>query len=101
MSRRPGIGARYLETHASWHKAELRNYMEIDGVKTLLPRYYRDKLYSKSERAVMANKFQVESVVQYHKEVNRLRKFHSDPYFYYEERFRYNHDKPIRTNEVI
>lgn len=45
MSRRPGIGASYVDLMGKWHKSErFFTYMNDNHVITL-PRYYREKLY--------------------------------------------------------
>jgi len=55
MSRRPGIGANYLTpAMVNWHKADRRNYAILDGVKRHLPRYYKDKIFSKIDRVRIA-----------------------------------------------
>ncbi len=47
-----GLGKSYIEKHAKWHKDDIsRNYVvKSDGQKSRLPRYYREKLYTKAER---------------------------------------------------
>lgn len=93
MSRKPGIGATYLQTHADWHGRSLKNYMEVNGIKTLLPRYYKDKLYSKAQRAHMASVAQDQFVEKFWKDVESLSPYHHDPYNYYYERIENYHNK--------
>jgi len=49
-----GLGKNYLtENMVTWHKADLLNRMYLplkDGKKAALPRYYKDKIYSESEK---------------------------------------------------
>lgn len=99
MSKRPGIGADYLRTHTKWHKDDNRNYTQVNGVLGPLPRYYRDRIFTKLERARMASESIQVSDQKYFDDVADLIKFHSDPYAYYDERFRVNHDRvPSKVN---
>lgn len=55
MSRRPGIGANYLTPGMiAWHKSDRKNYAVLDGVKRHLPRYYKEKIFSKIDRVRIA-----------------------------------------------
>lgn len=55
MSRRPGIGASYLTpAMIAWHKSDRKNYAVLDGVKRHLPRYYKEKIFSKIDRVRIA-----------------------------------------------
>lgn len=55
MSRRPGLGANYLSSAmVSWHKSDRKNYVIIDGQKRHLPRYYKDRIFSKIDRVRIA-----------------------------------------------
>lgn len=48
MSRRPGLGANYLtEAMVDWHRSGRKNYALLDGAKRHLPRYYKQKIFSK------------------------------------------------------
>jgi len=53
MSRRPGLGSNYLtKSMIEWHLSnDYHNYMiAIDGSKRHLPRYYRDKIFTKAQK---------------------------------------------------
>ncbi len=51
MSQKPPIGDNYITERKSWHlKDNTRFYAEILGVKYPLPRYFKEKIYSKVER---------------------------------------------------
>lgn len=110
MSRRPGLGVAYLDTHAQWHKAGLRNYAKVNGMTTRLPRYYKDKklgeyidpetgevviqkLFTTHEKQKLRLEGLQMSDEQYLKEIERLSKLHPDPFAYYEERITHAHDK--------
>lgn len=55
MSRRPGLGANYLSpAMIQWHKSDRKNYAMLEGVKRHLPRYYKDKIFSKIDKVRIA-----------------------------------------------
>jgi len=55
MSRRPGIGAGYLtEAMIAWHRSGRKNHALLHGVKRHLPRYYKEKIFSKIDRVRIA-----------------------------------------------
>lgn len=54
MSRNPGLGNNYLTGKSiRWHKDGLKNYTRRKGVYGNLPRYYRDKIFSKEEMSLI------------------------------------------------
>lgn len=57
-----GLGKTYLtEKMVKWHKDDLENRMYIpikDGKKIAMPRYYKDKMYSESEKTRIARKME-------------------------------------------
>lgn len=93
MSRRPGIGFNYVDTHTKWHRDDMRTYTQVNGVKAALPRYYREKMFEPWERAHMARMQMSMSSERYWAEVKRLNAFHEDPQYYLEEAQRYAHDQ--------
>lgn len=96
MSRKPGIGSRYFETHTEWHIYADRLYSHVDGYKIPLPRYYRVKMFA--ERVI--EMVEINERELYEKEIERLKEFHDEPHYYYSERRRYNHDAIIhKSNE--
>lgn len=95
MSRRPGIGSNYLITHGRWHKAALRNYTQVQGVITRLPRYYKDKLFNAHQRELMRVMGLQAGEEAYEDAIQELIPFHDDPYAYYDERMRHAHDKVV------
>lgn len=92
MSKRPGLGAHYLETHKEWHRKGKRNFTKVNGTQGRLPRYFKEKMFSAIERAQMAQIAIEEADAAYSASVDRLRAFHSDPYHYYDERVGFCHD---------
>lgn len=48
MSRRPGLGYSYLSQDViRWHRSGRKNYSQIGDEKRHLPRYYKEKIFSK------------------------------------------------------
>jgi len=67
MSRRPGLGANYLQGYdvtkeekqvpppmVRWHLDDRKNYVLLDGKKRHLPRYYKSKIFSKIDHVRIA-----------------------------------------------
>lgn len=54
MSRRPGIGYRYVRVNADYHRkhgVDEKNYVVFEnGVKAAMPRYYKTKIYGEQKR---------------------------------------------------
>jgi len=99
MSRNPGIGKNYLTPQMEkWHVNGLRNFTQINGRMGVLPRYYRDKMFSKEQKAEMSDEAAWRGIETYRAEIARIAKIHSDPELYYEETIRYAHDK-IKTSK--
>lgn len=92
MSRRPGIGSSYLDTHKMWHKDGLRNFTQVNGVISRLPRYYKEKFFTPEERTELATQAILLGDEKYQEDVKQLSKFHSDPYYYYDELIAYKHE---------
>lgn len=55
MSRMPGIGHQYVEQFREYHKDKTRraHFTDLGGVKRRLPRYLKEKLYTKPQRLLM------------------------------------------------
>lgn len=96
MSRKPGLGVNYLDTHSKWHLDGLRGYTQLNGFKAALPRYYRDKIFKDANGEWLIDPALLRpakgEVEQYIEEISRLEKFQAEPLDYYSERFKYNHD---------
>lgn len=93
MSKRPGIGQRYLRTHKSWHTVfGLRNFSQVNGIKGRLPRYYKERIFNARQRARLAREALVLGDDVYRQEVVRLGSFHVDPVHYYDECVYQYHD---------
>lgn len=96
MSKRPGIGSNYVQTHAGWHKDDMRNYTQVKGEKRRLPRYLKDKIFTKLERKMMNgidnHKVVTKMTDDYWNEVERLSKLHHDPESYIVERENWHYE---------
>lgn len=91
MSRRPGLGAGYVDTHRSWHKSDMRNYTQIHGIQRRIPRYLKDKIFDRFDRAHLQRQALASSDEQYFEEIERIAKYHCDPFAYYDERLDHAH----------
>lgn len=99
MSRKPGIGSRYLSTHREYHRSAMRNYSNEDGVKTRLPRYYKDKIFTDLERQRFAVQSIEEGDLRYWKDRDAL-SHHYDPDRYMDSQLRFAHDRVVsKLNE--
>lgn len=51
-----GIGKSYLTPEMiRWHKSNMANYVVLkDGIKQLLPRYFRDKIFTEGEKFIIS-----------------------------------------------
>lgn len=49
MSRRPAIGYQYIEPNMELHQTNLQTFVYQNGHKTLMPRYYKNKIFSKEQ----------------------------------------------------
>lgn len=92
MSRNPGLGATYLTTHTKWHKDGLRNFANVNGVKTRLPRYYKDKMFTSALLEKIAQTSIEGADDAYRAEILRIGKTAADPFDVYDQRVRYAHD---------
>lgn len=94
MSRRPGIGHRYVESHRKFHRDPygLKSYASVHGFKRRLPRYYKDKIFTSLEK----EKLRVDALnardLEYTKAIERLALTHADPVAYYSEQLAWKHD---------
>lgn len=91
-NRSGGIGYNYLHTHKSWHQKGNYDYTKVNGVIQRLPRYYREKIFSKLDRQLMKINYDAISTDLYWKEIERLSKFHPNPEAYYDEQARAAHE---------
>lgn len=83
ISNRPGLGSNYVATHRRWHHQTGNDFVKVNGVLARIPRYLREKIFSKVDRQLMKINFDQVSNDIYWKEIDRLSKFHRDPQEYY------------------
>lgn len=93
MSRKPGLGARYIQSHRKWHKDGQRNYAQVNGITTRLPRFYKERIFTALERARLALESLDIDTAEYQKAVEAMSKFHPDPENYYYERLVHMHER--------
>lgn len=83
MSRRPAIGAQYLQTHTSWHRngedispiadpSYYKSYAIRNGKRVHLPRFYRDKIFSRKEKEALTKLAMKNMDEAFNREVRRL-----------------------------
>lgn len=66
MSRKPGLGSRYLRMNSETHIGNIdMSYVVVDGKRHAMPRYYKDKLYTKEERLAISVKFSPDPEEEY------------------------------------
>ena len=75
MSRRPGIGASWLEKYGS--EVKTHHNVVVKGKKMSPPRYYRDKVYEESDRCIVRNSV-VDSIIARIKEEMSYNNSHND-----------------------
>lgn len=97
MSKNPGLGHNYLEHNTTWHKSRgtARFYkLNADGSKGRLPRYYKERIFSKVERQVYSIEAQFQSDALYESQIEALENMHyANPYQELEFRRQYAHAK--------
>lgn len=104
MSKRPGIGADYLRTHTKWHRDDMRNFAQVNGITTRLPRYYKDRIFDENERAELAIQAVEIGNEKFFEEIQRLCDLHDDPYVHYAERVKHMRDSitsKLNENSVL
>lgn len=113
QSRRPGLGQNYIKTHAKWNRPDdnpdhWRNYTKINGYTNRLPRYYRDRIFSKEELQLLNQKAAQLFDETYLKELDRLSKLYpraetyQDLVMVYNERVQTKHDKiKVKKNKNL
>lgn len=73
-----GIGANYLNEKRKWNKQsgdhpdDYRYYVLVNGFKSRMPRYYKDKIFSKVEKQYLSKIAWDESLELLDKEIERL-----------------------------
>lgn len=92
ISNRPGLGINYVGTHGKWHREASRDFTQVHGIIQRIPRYLRERIFTKLERQIMKINFDAQSNDLYWKEIERLSEFHKNPQGYYDEIVRHAHE---------
>lgn len=85
-----GIGINYLtENMRAWHKQDANNrmYLNSDGKKVGMPRYYKEKLYDEFEREMIGFATRCKMLDEQNKEFRKVKD--KDLYFWRKEQARY------------
>lgn len=91
MSKKPGLGNCYLTpSMVEFHRDGNVDFVSRNGRKAHMARYYRDRIFSADQRLSLRQSQMVEIERVYELEIERLRAFHVNPYWYYDERRRYS-----------
>lgn len=86
MSLKPAIGHQYLtKAMIAWHKEDRRNYIVHEGTKRHLPRYYKDKIFSKIDKVRISNRAQRDGLESLRAELLELSKYHDNAMEYRDE----------------
>jgi len=68
-----GLGEDYLQSNSKWHTGEtLKGFMRHNGTTVAMPRYYRDKIFTKEEKEWMNEKGIKELDNKFFEELDRL-----------------------------
>lgn len=93
MSRRPGIGASWLERYGN--EVKMHHNVVVKGHKMSPPRYYRDKVYEESDRCIVRDSVIDRVVAQIKKELEYDKTCQSGPT--YSELVQESRDREIRS----
>lgn len=95
-----GIGNRYSRLNGHQHKQTLQNFVVgNNGAKARLPRYYKEKFFSISQKEQIALASIEQYDVLYRKAIEHLSKVHPQPENYHEFLRRYHNDRVQIKNE--
>lgn len=78
MSLKPGIGSDYLK-NKKLHSQNKQNYVRINGVKQKLPRFYKEKFFTKVEREALSAETKLQIGRDYEKMYRDLKKMGYNP----------------------
>lgn len=68
-----GLGVGYVNEYKDWHHGDIsRCYYPLNGSKLVLPRYYRERLYTSSERNMRATMLSDEAQERYDEAVEKF-----------------------------
>lgn len=79
-----GIGNSYL-SNTQKHRKGLENFVINDGYPMAMPRYYKNKIYTKIQRSIIANRTERSMIERYEKNIDSISLVHEHPIRYTEE----------------
>ncbi len=98
MSKNPAIGYNYINRIGQYHAKTKNLYVTIpDGNKLPIPRYYKDKLFSRDERAKLTEELQFLQDKEYINSLNRAIET-NHPFFKDEMEGKENSLRKLRKN---
>lgn len=89
MSKKPGIGSNYLTTHFNYHKHGKNHFTKVNGQVGRLPRFYKEKIFTKTEKQSFARQSMADFDNVYEQTISALSGHSIDPHHYYDERVRW------------
>jgi len=99
----PALGKGYIDKNVTWHKNEggdKRGFLKFNGKTVGMPRYYRDRIFTKEERELMNIKAEDEQEFEEWQELERLKAMDvENPTTYQREQRQLLHDK-VRVKSV-
>jgi len=72
MSKRPAIGYQYIDANRNLHKQNLQTFVYQKGHKTLMPRYYKDKIFTKEDKLYISVESTIQTKKRHEKETRYL-----------------------------
>lgn len=86
MSKRPGLGYQYLEHNTKFHKPkagqrdDYRFYLKDGNYKKRLPRYYKDRIFTTTEKQIASIEAQMQAFAREQEQLLQLATMHyQDP----------------------
>ena len=94
MSRKPAIGAKYIDINKKYHQNSKHDYVVNNGFKQSLPRYYREKIFTEKQRNELNETKTKENSEINWEELQRLQKIgYKNPYQEYKKRLQWHADQ--------
>lgn len=72
MSKKPGIGAKYIDRAKKWHQENQNLYVINNGYKQNIPRYFKDKIFTEDQIKEMSEKRLQDMSDRHWEELQRL-----------------------------
>lgn len=78
MSKRPAIGHGYIKRNYNWHIENMNSYVIQNGYKKVIPRYYKDKIFTDIEKETLKNKTEKQMEEMYEKQNEQAKRMGID-----------------------